>query len=108
MSSKEPKKLKQLSKKLKAKLNRSNPPQQSQKPQQQPLRHQRRWQVQSQEQELLLQKLSLPQLEEALMCLYQDSPPQDKLLRELKAQEWSLLQFLLNLLMYEKKSSSLH
>ena len=56
----------------------------------------------------VLEKLTLEQLEQALNCLYNESPPQDEKLRSLQVQDWSLLAVLLNGLMNEKDGSSLH
>jgi hypothetical protein len=56
----------------------------------------------------VLEKLSLEQLQEALHCLYNEEPPQDKKLQDLKVQEWSLLAVLLSGLMREKELYLLH
>ena len=56
----------------------------------------------------LLNRLSLEQLEEALLCLHQDLPPQDSYLQNLPWQDWNLLHELLIMLIVEKKESSVH
>ena len=56
----------------------------------------------------LLSRLSVEQLEEALMCLHLDLLPKDKLLRKLPSQDWNLLHELLVMLFREKEQSSLH
>jgi hypothetical protein len=56
----------------------------------------------------LLNRLSVEQLQEALVCLHQDQSPQDPYLQNLSSKEWSLLHDLLVMLFQEKKLSSLH
>jgi hypothetical protein len=56
----------------------------------------------------VLSKLSLEQLQEALICLYSEMPPKDSVLRNLQSEEWGVLHLLLNGLLNEKDESSLH
>ena len=59
-------------------------------------------------QESVLSRLTLEQLQEALMCLHQDSLPQDPTLQTLNVQDWGVLHFFLMSLLQEKKQASLH
>jgi hypothetical protein len=52
--------------------------------------------------------LSLKQLEQGLMCLYSDLPPQDQELLDLNPEEWGVLASLLERLMQERRSNNLH
>jgi hypothetical protein len=56
----------------------------------------------------LLSRLSVEQLEEALLCLHLDLLPKDRLLQKLPSQDWNLLHELLVMLFREKEQSSLH
>ena len=59
-------------------------------------------------QELVLNKLSREQIQEALDCLYHELEPQDQMLKDLPPQEWVFLATLLDGLMKERKFYSLH
>ena len=59
-------------------------------------------------QELVLNKLSREQIQEALDCLYHELEPQDQMLRELMPSEWAFLVTLLEGLMKERRHYSLH
>jgi hypothetical protein len=61
-----------------------------------------------QAQQLLLQRLTVEQVEEALTCLHWDRQPENSVLRQLEAQDWLLLATLLNGLMTEKQMYPLH
>jgi hypothetical protein len=56
----------------------------------------------------LLNRLTLEQVQEALVCLHRDQLPQDQTLKELNLQDWGLLHLLLSDLMSEKSHLSLH
>jgi hypothetical protein len=59
-------------------------------------------------QKQLLQKLTLEQLEQALMSLYNEQEPLDQELLQLQQPEWEILGELLSGLLIEKQGSSLH
>ena len=59
-------------------------------------------------QDLVLNKLSKEQIQEALVCLYQDSEPSDWMLKSLNSEEWLFLAAMLDGLMNERKMYSLH
>jgi hypothetical protein len=59
-------------------------------------------------QELVLNRLSREQVQEALNCLYHELEPQDQTLKDLLPQEWVFLASLLDGLMKERKFYSLH
>jgi hypothetical protein len=58
--------------------------------------------------ELLLENLSLSQVEEALSCLHLELEPQSPELQKLEPRDWLVLVGVLHQLMQEKQESSLH
>jgi predicted amidophosphoribosyltransferase len=56
----------------------------------------------------VVQKLQLPEVEEALACLYHHKEPEQQALLELENQDWVALAQLLHQLMLEKNQASLH
>ena len=62
------------------------------------------WKLQQQ----LLEKLTLQQVEQALLSLYNSKEPDDPQLQSLQLPEWLILVNLLNDLLAEKSVSNLH